>query len=123
MAVTATTTVPPGARSTSPLSAQTRPGTGPPSSGGTTTIPATSGSAPPPPPTKCCDNGRPIVDPNTNQTICSCHYERDQYQKLILAGQAMQFYGTPYPPEVSAYFQGLEQTPFYSNPVSNKITF
>ncbi|XP_063701211.1 homeobox protein araucan [Culicoides brevitarsis] len=129
MAITASTTVPQGARSASPISAQTRPGTGPPSSERqTTTIPATSGSAPRPSSAagaqgapKCCDNGRLVVDPHTNQTMCSCQYEREAYQKLAsmgLPGSAMQLYGAPYPEGMAAYFPGLDQPPFYPNPAA-----
>uniref|UniRef100_A0A336MWQ2 CSON008349 protein n=1 Tax=Culicoides sonorensis TaxID=179676 RepID=A0A336MWQ2_CULSO len=121
MAITATTTtVPSGARSTSPLSAQTRPGTGPPPPT-TATISATSGSVPLSSSTsKCCDTGRPILDPHTNQTICSCQYE--QYQKIVsmgLAGPAaLQIYGAPYPEGLAPYFPGLDQPPFYPNPAA-----
>lgn len=114
MAVT-TTTVPPGARSTSPCSATSG---GPPTSG--------SGSG------RCCDTGRPIfTDPISGQTVCSCQYDLINYQRLASAGIAtgpggvpLSMYSAPYSPEtMAAYFPaiGADQAPFYANPAAAGI--
>jgi hypothetical protein len=100
------TTIPPGARSSSPCS-------------------ATSG----PPNSRCCDTGRPIfTDPISGQTICSCQYDLISYQRLASAGIAaagpggmpLSMYSAPYPEGMAAYFPalGADQAPFYPNPVS-----
>lgn len=113
MAVT-TTTVPPGARSTSPCSATSG---GPPTSG--------SGSG------RCCDTGRPIfTDPISGQTVCSCQYDLINYQRLASAGIAtgpggvpLSMYSAPYSPEtMAAYFPaiGADQAPFYANPAVSR---
>lgn len=118
-----TSTVPPGARSTSPcgpsaglpaLSLVGAPPPGPHSSA--------PGGAPAPgagnPPNRCCDTGRTIyTDPVSGQTICSCQYDMLNYQRLAAAG------GVPlgvYPEGMSAYLSGIaaDQPPFYANPVS-----
>lgn len=98
-----TSTVPPGARSSSPCSAA---------------------SGPP----RCCDTGRPLfTDPVTGQTICSCQYELINYQRLASAGitgpggMPLSMYSAPYSAEtMAAYFPALggDQAQFYPNPVS-----
>lgn len=106
VAMAVTTTVPPGARSTSPCSA--------------TSGPPTSGSG------RCCDTGRPIfTDPISGQTVCSCQYDLINYQRLASAGIGgpggvpLSMYSAPYSPEtMAAYFPaiGADQAPFYANP-------
>jgi len=118
-----TSTVPPGARSTSPCG----PSAGLPALslvGGPPPGPHSSapGGAPAPgagnPPNRCCDTGRTIyTDPVSGQTICSCQYDMLNYQRLAAAG------GVPlgvYPEGMSAYLSGIaaDQPPFYANPVS-----
>lgn len=102
-----TTTIPPGARSSSPCSAASGP----------------------PPSTRCCDSGRPLyTDPATGQTICSCQHEQMlNYQRIAQAsligpgGLPLPMYNSPYaeglPP---GYLPGAEQSHFYPNLVSNK---
>ncbi|XP_055607546.1 homeobox protein araucan [Uranotaenia lowii] len=111
VAMAVTTTVPPGARSTSPCSA--------------TSGPPTSGSG------RCCDTGRPIfTDPISGQTVCSCQYDLINYQRLASAGIAgpggvpLSMYSAPYSPEtMAAYFPaiGADQAPFYTNPAAAGI--
>ena len=110
MAVTSSTTVPPGARSTSPCSATSN---GPPNGN-----------------SRCCDTGRPLfTDPITGQTVCSCQYDLINYQRLASVGMAggggpgmpLSMYSTPYSAEtMAAYFPALggDQPPFYTNAVS-----
>jgi len=105
-----TSTVPPGARSTSPCG----PSAGLPALslvGGPPPGPHSSapGGAPAPgagnPPNRCCDTGRTIyTDPVSGQTICSCQYDMLNYQRLAAAG------GVPlgvYPEGMSAYLSGI----------------
>ncbi|SPP85058.1 iroquois-class homeodomain protein IRX-4 [Drosophila guanche] len=114
-----TSTVPQGARSTSPCGAAAGlpalPVLGQPPPG----QPHSSGPQPPPAsanPNRCCDTGRTIyTDPVSGQTICSCQYDMLNYQRLAAAG------GVPlgvYPEGMSAYLSGIagDQPPFYANP-------
>ncbi|XP_059615513.1 homeobox protein araucan [Phlebotomus argentipes] len=99
VAMAVTSTVPPGARSSSPCSAAS----GPPTS-------------------RCCDTGRPIFsDPITGQTICSCQYDLMGYQRLPGMPAGVPFsavYGNTYPETFPAYLStlGADQAPFYSTP-------
>ncbi|XP_017016427.1 iroquois-class homeodomain protein IRX-6 isoform X1 [Drosophila kikkawai] len=121
-----TSTVPPGARSTSPcgptagLPALPLPLVGgPPPPGGPHSAGPPGGGAPgggPGSGNRCCDTGRTIyTDPVSGQTICSCQYDMLNYQRLAAAG------GVPlgvYPEGMSAYLSGIaaDQPPFYANP-------
>lgn len=101
-----TSTIPPGARSSSPCSAASGP------------------------PNRCCDSGRPLfTDPSTGQTICSCQHEQMlNYQRLAQAslighGGAMQLsmYNSAYPDGMPpGYLPGVgsDQSHFYPNLVS-----
>ncbi|XP_046677734.1 homeobox protein caupolican isoform X2 [Homalodisca vitripennis] len=76
--------------------------------------PAPTGS---PPPGRCCDSGRPLLNPLTGQTVCSCQYDLFSYQRLAGAPTLPALsYGPPYPEGMAAYFPalGAEQSPFYT---------
>uniref|UniRef100_A0A1B0EWI7 Homeobox domain-containing protein n=2 Tax=Lutzomyia longipalpis TaxID=7200 RepID=A0A1B0EWI7_LUTLO len=131
-----TSTVPPGARSSSPCSAASGPPTSrspiylfnavssaPPSPPAapvamavTSTVPPGARSSSPcsaasgPPTSRCCDTGRPIfTDPITGQTVCSCQYDLMGYQRLagIPAGVPLSMYGNTYPEGFPAYLPTL----------------
>lgn len=103
-----TTSIPPGARSSSPCSAASGP----------------------PAPQRCCDSGRPLFkDPTTGQTICSCQHEQMlNYQRIAQAslmghsGMQLSMYNSAYADGLptAAYLPGVgaEQSHFYPNLVS-----
>lgn len=109
LAMAVTSTIPPGARSSSPCSAASGP------------------------PNRCCDSGRPLfTDPSTGQTICSCQHEQMlNYQRLAQAsfighgvGSAIQLsmYNPAYPDGMPPGYlpggAGADQSHFYPNLVS-----
>ncbi|XP_030375257.1 iroquois-class homeodomain protein IRX-2 [Scaptodrosophila lebanonensis] len=129
-----TSTVPPGARSSSPCAAAATPyGAAAAGSGAATGPPSLPSVGPPglgvPPPSggnpnnRCCDTGRTIyTDPVSGQTICSCQYDMLSYQRLAAAGGLVAGPGgvplSVYPEGMSAYLSGIaaDQPPFYGNP-------
>ncbi|ALC44350.1 mirr [Drosophila busckii] len=137
-----TSTVPPGARSTSPCAAVAVTPYGSASSGsgaaaGPAALPTVGVGPPPgslqvsssanpnpnPNSSRCCDTGRTIyTDPVSGQTICSCQYDMLSYQRLAAAGGLVAGPGgVPlgvYPEGMSAYLSGIaaDQPPFYANP-------
>lgn len=73
------------------------------------------------PPGRCCDSGRPLLNPLTGQTVCSCQYDLFSYQRLAGAPLPPPLsYGAPYPEGMAAYFPalGADQSPFYTSAVS-----
>lgn len=105
-----TSTIPPGARSSSPCSAASGP------------------------PNRCCDSGRPLfTDPSTGQTVCSCQHEQMlNYQRLAQAslighgGMQLSMYNSAYAEGLptAAYLPGVgaDQSHFYPNLVCTQNT-
>lgn len=74
---------------------------------------------------RCCDTGRLLIDPFTQQTICSCQYEL--FGQRLAAGvsvmPALPMYNAPYPEGIASYFPalGADQASFYTSTVSKNI--
>ncbi|RZF42940.1 hypothetical protein LSTR_LSTR004242 [Laodelphax striatellus] len=86
-------------------------------------VPPTGGGGPP---TRCCDTGRPLFDPLTGQTICSCQYDLLGYQRLASSAAALPglgMYSTPYHEGMAAYLPalGADQSPFYASPAGLEL--
>ncbi|XP_039286002.1 homeobox protein araucan isoform X2 [Nilaparvata lugens] len=99
------------------------PGSPSPPSGGPPLPPTPGGGGPP----RCCDTGRPLFDPLTGQTICSCQYDLLGYQRLAASSAAalpgLGMYSAPYHEGMAAYLPGLgaEQSPFYASPAGLEL--